>query len=85
MASFGASQTSVSSTALRNWTIVVLLMIACMISYFARINLTYALIDSGFKKVFQFTANERGLLNSGFFWSYALLQIPAGWVVDRYG
>ncbi|HEY7306803.1 MAG TPA: MFS transporter, partial [Bryobacteraceae bacterium] len=27
----------------------------------------------------------RGLLNSTFFWSYALLQIPAGWIVDRYG
>jgi MFS family permease len=25
------------------------------------------------------------LLNSVFFWSYALLQIPAGWLVDRYG
>jgi MFS family permease len=27
----------------------------------------------------------RGLLNSAFFWSYALLQIPAGWIVDRCG
>jgi len=25
------------------------------------------------------------LLNSAFFWSYAFLQIPAGWIVDRYG
>jgi MFS family permease len=25
------------------------------------------------------------MLNSAFFWAYALLQIPAGWVVDRYG
>jgi MFS transporter, ACS family, D-galactonate transporter len=29
--------------------------------------------------------SSRGLLNSAFFWSYALLQIPAGWVVDRFG
>ena len=25
------------------------------------------------------------LLNSAFFWTYALLQIPAGWLIDRYG
>jgi sugar phosphate permease len=25
------------------------------------------------------------LVNSAFFWAYAALQIPAGWVVDRYG
>jgi MFS family permease len=28
---------------------------------------------------------ERGLLNSAFFWSYALCQIPAGFLTDRYG
>ncbi|MEJ7711816.1 MAG: MFS transporter [Pyrinomonadaceae bacterium] len=26
-----------------------------------------------------------GVLLSAFFWSYALMQIPAGWVVDRFG
>lgn len=26
-----------------------------------------------------------GVLLSAFFWSYSLMQIPAGWVVDRYG
>src|SRR5260370_10191836 len=25
------------------------------------------------------------MVNSAFFWAYAVLQIPAGWVVDRYG
>ena len=24
-------------------------------------------------------------MNSAFFWSYALLQVPAGWLVDRVG
>jgi len=28
---------------------------------------------------------ERGIVGSAFFWSYALAQIPMGWVVDRYG
>jgi MFS transporter, ACS family, D-galactonate transporter len=26
-----------------------------------------------------------GILLSAFFWSYSLMQIPAGWVVDRFG
>ncbi|MEJ7618537.1 MAG: MFS transporter [Pyrinomonadaceae bacterium] len=26
-----------------------------------------------------------GVLLSAFFWSYSLMQIPAGWVVDRFG
>ena len=26
-----------------------------------------------------------GLILSGFFWSYALMQLPGGWLIDRYG
>jgi ACS family D-galactonate transporter-like MFS transporter len=26
-----------------------------------------------------------GILLSAFFWSYSLMQIPAGWIVDRFG
>src|SRR5512146_108672 len=26
-----------------------------------------------------------GVLLSAFFWSYSLAQVPAGWIVDRYG
>ena len=78
-------QASVNKVAFRLWAIVVLLMVACMISYFDRINLSFALLDGDFKKAFQFSSSERGLLNSAFFWTYAALQIPAGWVVDRYG
>ncbi|VFT07430.1 putative MFS transporter [Pseudomonas aeruginosa] len=27
----------------------------------------------------------QGLILSSFFWAYALLQIPGGWLIDRYG
>lgn len=27
----------------------------------------------------------QGLILSSFFWSYALMQIPGGWMIDRYG
>jgi len=32
-----------------------------------------------------FSARQLGLLFSAFFWSYSLLQIPVGWVAERFG
>ncbi len=71
--------------ALRRWAIVGLLCIAFIIAYIDRQNLSFALADRDFKSFFGLTDNTRGLLNSAFFWTYAALQIPAGWTVDRYG
>src|ERR1039458_4028927 len=34
---------------------------------------------------FGLTDGELGWLFSGFFWSYALLQIPTGMILDRFG
>src|SRR5258708_7009141 len=30
-------------------------------------------------------AASTGVLLSAFFWSYTIMQVPAGWLVDRYG
>jgi ACS family D-galactonate transporter-like MFS transporter len=67
------------------WGIVVLLAIASVIAYIDRVNLSVALVDPGFESVFNLSNTQRGFANSAFFWSYAILQIPAGWLVDRYG
>lgn len=72
-------------TARLRWTIVALLCAGMMIAYFDRVNLSVAIADHQFKSDFRLTDRDRGLLNSAFFWSYMVLQIPAGWVVDRYG
>ena len=56
-----------------------------IIAYVDRSNLSVALAVPEFRRVFQFTDSQRGALNSAFFWSYAVLQIPAGWLVDRCG
>jgi MFS family permease len=32
-----------------------------------------------------FSEKQLGLLFSAFFWTYALLQIPVGWIAERYG
>jgi len=69
----------------RRWFIVGLLALGVIVAYIDRVNLSIAVIDPDFKSFFKLTAKDRGLVNSAFFWSYAALQIPAGWIVDRYG
>src|SRR5829696_3942414 len=69
----------------RRWLVVGLLALGVIVAYVDRVNLSIAVIDAEFKSFFQLTARDRGLVNSAFFWSYAALQIPAGWMVDRYG
>jgi ACS family D-galactonate transporter-like MFS transporter len=67
------------------WTIVGLLCLGMMFAYFDRVNLSIALAAQDFQDFFGLTDQDRGALNSAFFWSYAFLQIPAGWVADRFG
>lgn len=80
-------ETSTSSRLRR--TIIGLLCLAMMVAYFDRVNLSVALADKTsaepLKTYLGLSDSDRGLLNSAFFWSYAVLQIPAGWVADRYG
>ena len=64
---------------------VCLLSLGFTIAYIDRTNLSVALAAPAFKEAFGLTDTQRGLLNSAFFWSYALCQIPAGFVTDRYG
>ena len=37
------------------------------------------------KEEFSLSPTMQGLILSSFFWSYALLQVPGGWLLDRYG
>jgi len=69
----------------RRWTIIGLLNAGMIIAYVSRSNLPVALTLPDFIQSFHLSDVDRGTLNSAFFWSYAALQIPAGWVVDRYG
>jgi MFS family permease len=70
---------------MRRWLTVFLLAAALVIAYIDRTNLSVALAASEFKQYFHFTDEQRGFLNSAFFWSYTLLQIPAGFIIDRFG
>ena len=73
------------SAGARRWTIIGLLSLGMIIAYVSRSNLSVVLVLPDFIKSFHLSDTDRGLLNSAFFWAYAVLQIPAGWVVDRYG
>ncbi|HKT97629.1 MAG TPA: MFS transporter [Paraburkholderia sp.] len=60
-----------------------MLGIGVLINYFDRINLSVAAPQM--KEAFNLSPGEMGLLFSAFFWPYALLQVPAGLLLDRYG
>ncbi|MBY0505773.1 MAG: MFS transporter [Bryobacteraceae bacterium] len=72
-------------TSSRRWTIIGLLCVGFMVAYFDRVNLSVAVTDPTFQSHFHLSKEERGRLLSAFFVSYTLLQIPAGWFVDKYG
>src|SRR4051794_5000827 len=69
----------------KRWIILALLTAGVVISYIDRTNFSVVLVMKEFQRDFHITDADRGLLNSAFFWSYTLLQVPAGFIVDRYG
>jgi MFS family permease len=66
----------------RRWSLVGLLFIATFVNYLDRATISVALplisIDLSLSPM------SKGVLLSAFFWSYALMQIPMGWLVDRF-
>ncbi len=64
------------------WILLLLLLISILINYIDRGALSIAV--PAMESDFSLTGSQKGLLLSAFFWSYALLQLPAGWLVDRY-
>ncbi|MCC7463894.1 MAG: MFS transporter [Gammaproteobacteria bacterium] len=65
------------------WRIGALIGAGVLINYFDRISLSVA--GPQLQDAFQLSPEQMGLLFSAFFWSYALLQIPAGVILDRFG
>lgn len=61
----------------------ILLGVGILINYFDRINISVAAPQ--LQKDFGLTPVEMGFLFSAFFWSYSLLQVPGGMVLDKLG
>ncbi len=65
------------------WGIGVLLGAGILINYFDRINLSVG--GPQLQQEFGLTDSQLGWLFSGLFWPYALMQIPTGMILDRFG
>jgi ACS family D-galactonate transporter-like MFS transporter len=61
--------------------VLVLLWLSVFLNYIDRSNLSIAAPQ--LKGELGLSATQLGVLLSAFFWTYACLQIPAGWLVDR--
>ena len=65
----------------RRWVLIGLLFVAALINYLDRATLSVALPRISGDLHLDPTA--KGVLLSAFFWSYALMQVPIGWLADR--
>jgi sugar phosphate permease len=70
------------STGIRH-RVLWLTVIVYMITYMDRIAIGHAATD--IRREFGFDVVTMGWIFSGFNWSYALFQIPGGWLGDRFG
>src|SRR5947208_12228842 len=65
------------------WYILLLISLMYLITYLDRVNIsTVAPVIS---KEFNFDKATMGIIFSAFVWSYALFQVPGGWMGDRFG
>ncbi|MCP2231209.1 MULTISPECIES: MFS transporter [Erwinia] len=65
------------------WGIIFILLLAAVVNYLDRANLSIA--NTTIAAEFGFSQTEMGLLLSAFLWPYALANLPAGWLVDKFG
>ncbi|WP_153557423.1 MFS transporter [Roseimaritima sediminicola] len=64
------------------WVLLALLVVSILVNYIDRGALSVAI--PSMEAEFSLSDSQKGMLLSAFFWTYALLQLPAGWLVDRY-
>ena len=65
------------------WGIAGLLGIGIVINYLDRVNISVA--TKPFEQEFHLTQTEMGIILSAYLWSYVLLQVPVGALLDRFG
>ncbi|HET7657577.1 MAG TPA: MFS transporter [Bacillales bacterium] len=67
----------------KRWRIALLIGIGIVINYFDRTNISVA--TKPMMQQFHLSMGQMGILLSSFAWSYALLQIPIGALLDKVG
>jgi MFS transporter, ACS family, D-galactonate transporter len=69
----------------QRWWLLALLFTGMLISYAQRGALSVAVAASTMSVDLQLSEASIGILLSAFFWVYSFTQMPAGWLVDRFG
>lgn len=64
------------------WVIFIMLAIICTINYIDRAVISVCMPQ--IQEELNFSPETIGAILSAFFWGYALMQIPCGWLVDRF-
>lgn len=67
----------------RRYTVVLLFALATALCYIDRVNISIAIIP--LSRARGYDSASKGLVLSSFFWGYLWLQMPGGWVADRFG
>jgi MFS transporter, ACS family, D-galactonate transporter len=67
----------------RRWSIALLLGFGVLVNYFDRVNLSVS--QEALHATFGISVVMFGYLLSAYSWSYALLQLPSGLLLDRFG
>ena len=65
------------------WKLFLLLLVLVAVNYIDRGSISVALPI--IQEEFNLAPELVGLLLSAFFWTYALMQIPVGWLIDKFG
>jgi len=65
------------------WQMIALCFVANIINFLDRSNLAIAV--PRIEAELHLSPFQIGLALSAFFWTYALMQIPVGWMIDRFG
>jgi len=68
---------------MKRWYVLFLISLMYLIAYLDRVNMSTA--APVISKEFGFDKITMGAIFSAFVWSYALFQIPGGWLGDRFG
>jgi MFS transporter, ACS family, D-galactonate transporter len=67
----------------RRWGIALLLGFGVLVNYFDRVNLSVS--REALQDAFGISAVMFGYLSSAYNWTYAILQLPSGLLLDRFG
>jgi MFS transporter, ACS family, solute carrier family 17 (sodium-dependent inorganic phosphate cotransporter), other len=71
------------ATVPHRWRLVAMMAVAFVLCNMDKVNMSVAVIPMA--RDLGWTATDRGLVSSSFFWGYSLTQIPAGWISTRVG